>query len=172
MAEPSKAATISATQFNALGYLRLSGLTGSRLSFSVVAHDRSGSSTPSIQSNVITSSTTGPDRPGPAQNIGSGQGMQSVRLSWYPPSDSTCALPENQWCSNPVLGYRVKDDLGDTFNISSLSQLIVSNHAGRINVILGGLEAGHTYDFTVTAVNATGMGTPAAFLPVTPGPRL
>ena len=169
-AEPSEAATISATQFNALGYLRLSGLTGSRLSFSVVAHDSSGSSTPSIQSNVLTSSTTGPNLPGPAQNIGSGQGVQSVRLSWYPPSDSTCALPENQWCSNPVLGYQVKDDLGDTFNISSLSQLIVSNHAGRINVILGGLDAGHTYDFTVAAVNASGMGTPEAFVPIVPGP--
>ena len=169
-AQGALAVTISATDYEKAGYATLSGLTAGTYGFTVTANDAAGSSTPSVLSVPISNDSTEPPLAGPIQNPGQGPGQGAIRLDWYPPQSATCALVDTQWCSDPVLYYVVKISPGSEYQVGGISRVIVSNHGGRVEYLVGGLTPGTDYTASVWAVTPAGPGPATEFPAVTAGP--
>lgn len=145
-----RAATISASDFDRLGYAVVSGLRdGTHYAFTVVAANRGGSSTPSIPSAVVTESSHDPSRPGRPKGLDARPGRRLVRLLWYAPSSAR---------RQPVLAYRITGSRGQRSTATGLRQTIVSNSGGRVVDVIPDLLPGRSYRFSVVAVTPGGAG--------------
>ena len=166
--------TISAADYQRAGYAVLTGLTdGLPYTITVTANSTDGPSTVSVPTTPFTPSETTPPLPGPPVPGPLRVGHDVVTLTWSVPSTTTCTRPgwgQFYWCTNPVLDYVVTDATGKQYEAGGLRRLIMMNHGGRALLVIGGLTAGHTYNFSVAAVGPAGSGPAAKFHKVTPGP--
>jgi hypothetical protein len=152
--------SISATELNRIGYVRLSGLTnGKSYTFQVTANSATGSSTPSIPSPGVKPTPVKAHLPGPPTVITVRPGQKSVHLRWYAPlSDG----------GQPVLGYLVTTSAGQNLTLTGHRQLIVAFARGDTFQVIGGLTSGQSYTFSVAAMTPAGTGPAVTTLPVTP----
>jgi hypothetical protein len=162
--------TISAAAFIQRGYAVVPGLkTGSRYTFTVTANGATGSGTPSIPSQIVTIGHRPPSLPGRPSWVGVQPGPGNVRVMWYPPPSIRCDGP--WWaavCRNPVLSYTVTSSRGRSYTVAGLRQLIVWNKRGRALHVIGGLEHGTRYRFSVAAVTPAGVGPAVTSAVITP----
>jgi hypothetical protein len=148
--------------YESSGYVDMGGLTsGHTYAFQVSASNSAGASTPSIPSKPVKVSATPPRKPGRVSGVVPIAGTHAVRLLWYAPKGSYCPWPSyDSWsgCHSPILSYVIKSSAGTTYVSASASQLIVSNHEGRVLKVIGGLQSGQAYHFSIAAVNPSGTG--------------
>jgi hypothetical protein len=143
-------AMISAATYDQLGYARVSGLTdGTAYQFMVTAQSAGGSSSPSIPTGTFKPTTYAPRLPGRPKDFNAQSGYQCVRLLWYPANGPRV---------RPPLAYLVTSSTGQTYTLTSLGQLAMSDRAARILHVVGGLISGHRYRFSVAAVTPAGTG--------------
>jgi Fibronectin type III domain len=160
-----KPTTISASHYKSSGYLVVSGLkSGTAYTFTVTAHSRAGSSTPSVPSPVIIPSASSLARPARPLELKAQPGRNVVRLLWYPPNGIDCT---GHWwaivCHRPVLAYIVKSSTGRTYRVSRL-EMVIANTRGKQTFVVGGLRPGRRYSFSISAVTPAGVG-PASKTP-------
>jgi hypothetical protein len=70
------------------------------------------------------------------------------------------------FCRRPILSYLVTSSSGQTYRVSGLSQLVVSNGGGRALHVFGDLIPGVSYTFSVAAVTPGGAGPALTSKPV------
>ena len=148
--------TISASDFNRVGYAVVPGLdAGKGYTFQVVANSANGSGMPSFRSGWIKPASVAHGLPTRPTRVSVLPGPNLVRVLWYPPSNRS---------SHPVLSYIVTSSSGQRWAISSLRELILTNSGGRIVRVFKGLIPGRKYRFSIAAVTARGPG-PAVWSP-------
>jgi hypothetical protein len=124
------------------------GLTpGVAYTFKVAATDSAGAGPVSASSNSVT--PTPPTVPAAPTHPFAVYGINQATVSWNSPDDG----------GSPITGYTV---------VASPGNLTFAVAPGETSIVWGGLIAGTTYTFTVTAANAVGSGpASAATSPVT-----
>jgi hypothetical protein len=60
-----------------------------------------------------------------------------------------------------VLGYVVVDSSRKVYPVSGHMELISTNDGGRVLAVIGGLEPGRKYRFSIAAITPAGRGPPA-----------
>jgi hypothetical protein len=157
--DPNPSVTISATEFQLLGYAIVPGLVdGTAYSFSVVASSRAGSSVASDPSATVLAGSDPAAVPNAPAWLRVHVGHGDAALKWGPPKSAGCVGP--YWdgvCANPVVAYSITATDGATFSVTGLSQFIVSNGGGHGYMVIGGLSSG-SYRFSVTAETPAGDG--------------
>ena len=156
--------------FESLGYAVIPGLVhGQAYTFTVTAQSQGGSSTPSLPSPASVEGSQPPALPGAPTGLRFEAGESSVSLGWYAPHSAGCTGP--WWagsCAHPMLAYIVRDSEGQSFTVTGLSRLIVSNGGGGVVDVIGNLLPRHKYTFSVSAVTPSGVGPAVKSSPVTP----
>jgi len=128
----------TATTTGALS-VAVSGLTnGTAYTFTVVATNSVGNSTPSPASNSVTPATV----PDPPTSVSAAAGNASATVTWTAPVDNGGAA---------ISGYTVTSAPGG----------FTATTAGALSVAVSGLTNGTAYTFTVVATNVKGNSTPS-----------
>ncbi|GAC1327979.1 MAG: fibronectin type III domain-containing protein [Chloroflexota bacterium] len=161
---------VSAAEYKRRGYAVVRGLTnGLKYTFTVTAATRRQSSLTSIPSAETTVRADPPARPGRPASLRVQPAKEAVSVIWYAPKSSHCT---GHWyaqtCLRPVLAFNVTVSDGRKFTLTGLSQLIVSNASGRALRVIGGLQRGRQYRFSVSAMTPAGAGPPLTSDAVSP----
>lgn len=149
--------TISAADFNTLGYVVIPGLrNGKAYSFQVTETNAAGPSTPSIPSMPVKVVNGRPKRPGKPRQIAVRAAAGGVTAQWYAPGSARARY--YQFAAQPVLAYVLTGSDGRRQTVTSLSQVITTNGGSKTVVPVRGLTPGKPYRFSVAAVTPAGTG--------------
>jgi hypothetical protein len=153
--------TVSAAQFRATGYARLTGLTnGTPDTFTVSARNASGTGPASLPSHNVTPTMTAIAVPSTPRSVTAvaGDGRVSIRFG----------LPSSTGGS-PIVSYTIRGG-GRTVRVTGRTILVLTGGSHFHYGIIDGLTNGQSYTFTVTADNIAGSSAPASVGPVIPNP--
>jgi len=150
--------TISAADFNRLGYATVTGLTnGKAYTFTVTATNATGTGSVSLPSPPVTPSGASVAKPGIPTKLHVTAGDGSAAVFFSPPTATG---------GSPVIGYRVTASTGTTTTVTGRMVLL----GKEAFAVFAGLHNGTAYTFTVSAVTVAGTGPAATSPSVTPGP--
>lgn len=166
--------TVSASDFERLGYAAIGGLTdGQSYGVTVTANSATGSSIPSLPT-LVSPVGHPPNRPDRPTHLYAQTGQGNVTLLWYRPKNdgsvhvlvaSGARRRQGALAANIehafVLRYLITSSTGAKYPLNGQEQLIATNTGSRVLKVIGGLVRGHRYRFSVSAVGPTGSG-PAA----------
>ncbi len=150
--------SISASDFQANGYIKLSGLTnGTGYTFTVTANNLLGNSVASLPSATVTPNATTVSVPSAPTDVGANVGPGSLSVNFRIPTSNG---------GSPIIAYKISVVGGPTITVTGLTVLVLSGTHKYYGVIQG-LTSGTTYTINVSAVNVAGAGT-AATITATP----
>lgn len=153
-------ATISAADFQRLGYAEVPGVTdGTAYAVTVAARNGFGEGTPSAAAAPVT---PGPGAGKPAAAPTGGKAIataSAASVKWTPPSNTG---------DTPVLGYRITVSDGRVLVVTGRDALVTQPTAKGMTRVVGGLKPATAYTFTVAAVTARGAGDAVTFGATTP----
>jgi hypothetical protein len=133
--------------------ITVTGLTNNTAhTFTVTATNSGGPSNPSAPSNAVTPVPA--NAPGAPSSLVATPGDGQVNLSWVAPPPVSGA---------PITDYIVQYRLTGTSAWTPIDEVSTATTA-----LITGLTDNNSYDFTVTAVNSAGSGTPSAITSSTP----
>lgn len=145
--------TVSAADFQRLGYAVVDGLTdGTAYTFTVRANSRYGTGAPSLPTAAVTPHAgLGAVPNAPTSFDGHADGTK-VSLNWNPPSSTG---------GTPITGYTISAASGPPLAVTGHTEIWATS-SRNIFTTLGGLAPLKPYTFQITADNAAGHGIPAA----------
>jgi hypothetical protein len=147
-------ATISAADFQRLGYVVVPGLTnGTAYTATVTAHNTAGDSPPSLPTAPVTPGPLAGQTAGAPTGLKARGGTDAIGLQWTPPSSTG---------DTPVIGYRITGSDGRTIDVSGRDVLVSQPTAKALIRVVNGLQPGSRYAFTIAAVTAGGVGASAS----------
>lgn len=153
-------AIISAAEFRAKGYLKVTGLDNGRdYAFTVAARNANGASAPSLPSaGVVPGPRTFQLPPAPDRVYAEpGDGMASVHFRG----------PTHAGAS-PVTCYVITIQPGGRQVLVTGRSVLTLGGRHTMFAVVDGLKNGRRYTFEVAAANAAGTGEPATTRPITP----
>ncbi|MGH9598987.1 MAG: fibronectin type III domain-containing protein, partial [Terracidiphilus sp.] len=154
---------ISNAEFWKYSYVKFSGLpNGQPLTFTVSAVNREGAGVASLLSLPVTLSNRTITPPPAPQNVSVLPGKNAVSIHFQlPHEDHFDGEP------SPILAYQVTVNPGGRKVMFTGRNIVVLEGRHTTFNTVGGLAAGKTYTFSVSAVNNAGAGTPVVVGPVT-----
>jgi hypothetical protein len=151
-------ATISASDFRRLGYVKVAGLAnGTVYTFTVAATNANGTGPASLSSPTVKPAAATITKPGAPTKLHVTAGDRTAAVFFSPPTDTG---------GSPVIAYRVTASTGAAATVTG--RLVLLGKEGF--AVFDGLTDGTAYTFTVAAVTMAGTGASVTSGPVTPGP--
>jgi len=161
--------TISADDFRAAAYVRVSGLSnGEQYTFTVTATNGSGTSQPSLPSLPVTLTAAAVRAPDAPQSVSvlPGRGMASIHFQAPTVVIAPSTTPAGSDGGSPIISYTITANPGGRkVTVTGRDVLVLGSHTTF--AVIDGLQAGTSYTFTITADNVAGSGTPRVTSPVT-----
>jgi len=161
----SNGATLRVTNadFWKYAYVKFAGLpNGQPLTFTVTAVNHQGESVASMPSLPVTLGGRTTEPPAAPLHVSALPGKNAVSIHFgLPPEDHANGEP------SPILAYEVTVNPGGRKVTFTGRRVVVLEGRHVTFDVIGGLESGQAYTFSVSAVNNAGAGTPTVVGPVT-----
>jgi Fibronectin type III domain/Right handed beta helix region len=147
-------AEISAPDFHRTGYVVVGGLTnGTPVTVTVTARGPAGTSAPSLPSAAVTPGPGAGTLAAAPKSPKARASSDAVSLQWTPPAATG---------DTPVIGYTVTVSDGRTVAVTGRDTLVSQPTGKALIRVVGGLNPGTKYTFTIAAVTGTGTGAPVS----------